>query len=229
MVGDTGPNYRGVQEEGLEDSQTQYDLPQDTESGMVGETRVVPDNTTVVPSSGKKRGITGQTDNTMDDEDRSQDARVHHGGDLNITVRHDDDRGVSVSGVEGENVVADVITTVTPSVGKNSGNCTGKDRVFHDNDIQCAAVPDVPQAIQRMVTGGDKSPLPDDREVSTGRQAEPVQERVSGPSTSPRSTPATQSGSCVHAKGGVCTMHGPGAKLRWRFEGRRLLEARMAS
>ena len=76
------------------------------------------------------------------------------------------------------------------------------------------------------MTGGDKSPLPDDREEGTGRQAEPVQERVSGTSTSPRSTPATQSGSCVHAKGGVYTIHGLGAKLRWRLGGKETLRSK---
>ena len=72
MMGDIGSNYRGVQDEGLEDSQTQDDLPQDTESSMVGDARVVPDNATVVPSSGKKCGITGQTDIRRNDDERSQ-------------------------------------------------------------------------------------------------------------------------------------------------------------
>ena len=29
------------------------------------------------------------------------------------------------------------------------------------------------------------------------------------------------SGSCVHTKGGVCTIHGKGAKMRWRFGGKK--------
>ena len=65
---------------------------------MVGDTRVVPDNATVVPSSGKKCGITGQTDNRMNDDERSQDARVHHGDDLISNVRHDGGHQVPVSG-----------------------------------------------------------------------------------------------------------------------------------
>ena len=189
---------------------------------MVGDTRVVPDNATVVPSSGKKCGITGQTDNRMNDDERSQDARVHHGDDLINNVRHDGGHQVPVSGVEDDIVVSDENTTVTPSVGRDSGDCTGKDRIIHNNDIQCAAVPDAPRADQRLEIDGDKSPLPDEKatEVGAGIQAEPVQDRMSGPSTSHHSTPAPQSGSCVHARGGVCTIHGPGAKLRWRFGGK---------
>ena len=111
---DKVPGYLGVQEEDIRDTQTQDDVSQDTESGMVGDIRVVPDNTTVVPSSGKKGEKTG---NTVDDDDRSQDARGHHGGDLINTVRHDDDHQLFFSGVEGDNVVSN-ITTVKPSVGE---------------------------------------------------------------------------------------------------------------
>ena len=39
-------------------------------------------------------------------------------------------------------------------------------------------------------------------------------------STRPRDPPDTQQGVCVHSKGGVCSIHGPGAKLRWRFDGK---------
>ena len=69
---------------------------------------------------------------------------------------------------------------------------------------------------------GDESPLPGGKvtEGGAGRQAEPVLDRMSGASTSHHSTSAPQSGSCVHARGGVCTIHGPGAKLRWRFGGK---------
>ena len=103
---------------------------------------MVPDNTTVVPSSGKKCEEIG---NTGDDDDRSQDARGHHGGDLICVVMKDDDRQGAMSGDDDDNVVSN-ITTVTP--------------------------------------------------------------------------PATQRGVCVHSKGGVCSIRGPGAKLRWRFGGK---------
>ena len=49
---DKGPGYREEQEEDITDTQTQGDKSQDTESGMVGDIRVVPNNTTVVPSIG---------------------------------------------------------------------------------------------------------------------------------------------------------------------------------
>ena len=116
-LGDMSSNYRGVQDEGREDSQTQDDLTQDTESSMVGDERVVPYNATVVPSSGKKSGVTGQTDIRRNDDDGSQDARVHHGDDLISNVRHDGGHRVPVSGVEDDIVVTENTTAKPWIVG----------------------------------------------------------------------------------------------------------------
>ena len=38
-------------------------------------------------------------------------------------------------------------------------------------------------------------------------------------STTPRRPLPTLQGHCVHSRGGVCTLHGPGAKERWRPKG----------
>ena len=190
----------------------------DRQGSMSGgdDDNVVSNITTVTPSSGKSHEEVG---NTVDDDDRNQNARGHRGGDLISSVRQDDDRQGAVSGGEGDNVVSH-ITTVTPSMGEKRGSDTGKDKALHNNDIPCTEVPDGPRAIQRMVIDDDQPQLPGDTVENTGGPAVPVQEVSSYPSTSPRDPPATQRGVCVHSKGGVCSIHGPGAKLRWRFGGK---------
>ena len=175
----------------------------DRQGAMSGDDddNVVSNITTVTPSSGKSHE---EVWNSVDDDDRNQDARGHRGGDLISSVRQDDDRQVAVSGGEGDNVVSH-ITTVTPSMGEKNGSDTGKDEALHNNDIPCTEVPDGPRAIQRMVIDDDQPQLPGDTVENTGGPAVPVQEVSSYPSTSPRDPPATQRGVCVHSKGGVCS------------------------
>ena len=68
---------------------------------------MVPDNTTLVPSSGKKCEEIG---NTGYDDDRSQDARGHLGGNLTCVVKKDDDRQGDMTGDDDDNVVSNITT-----------------------------------------------------------------------------------------------------------------------
>ena len=177
---------------------------------------VVSNITTVTPSIGESDE---EVWNLVDDDDRKQDARGHQGDDLISSVRQDDDRQGAVSSGEGDKVVSH-ITTAMPSMGEKRGSNTGKDKTFHNDDITCTEVPDNPRASKSMVIDDDQSQLPADTVEDTEGQAVPVKEMSSDPSTSPRDPPATQQGVSVHSKGGVCSIHGPGAKLRWRFGGK---------
>ena len=102
----------------------------DRQEDMTGDDddNVVSNITTVAPSSGKSNE---KVWNSVDDDDRKQDARGHRGDDLISSVRQDDDRQGAVSGGEDDKVVSH-ITTAMPSMGEKRGNNTGKDKAFHN-------------------------------------------------------------------------------------------------
>ena len=154
------------------------------------------------------------------EDDRIPGTREHHGGDLVNTHRQEDGHQVPVSGMEEDIVVSDN-TTMAQSNGGKRGSWTGKVTTIDFIDDQCLANPDGPWATQRMIPGGEQSPLPHEVREETGIPPNPVLKVRSYPSTSPRVPPPTQSRRCVYTQSGACNLHGPGAQLRWKPRGKK--------
>ena len=105
------------------------------------------------------------------------------------------------------------IATVAPSSGGDN-MIPGKHNDIHDNDISCQG--DTAHSVSRDVIAAVTEPghTQTDVESSNARDDRVCVVRDEFSSSTPAKT--TDERKCEHKKGGICLLHGPGAKLRMR-------------
>ena len=124
--------------------------------------------------------------------------RADEGEVLLSRVEESEDRGYDEESrnMMNDRVVSDAM--VTPSMG-GAGNCPAAKTVF----------PPTPGAWSRPANRGS----PCLRPANGNDEKQPVADSPTIAKLKPNVSAKVQV--CTHLKGGVCTIHGPGAKLRW--------------